>query len=328
MLKTPPISLYFVILPNTLVLDWAGPAEAFRVANQRLAQLGQAARFEMHFVGPQSAPNSSVGLQLQGLLPLPLVFPTNSWVFLLGLPGDQLDINASGVPQTLQWLRRLALASAQPRFISVCAGALLLAHAGLLRGKRVTTHHAHLSELRQIEPQCEVVANQLFVQDNQLATSAGVTTGIDLCIELIAQACSTSIAAHVAHTLVMTQRRYGSDTQTSAFFSHRQHLHPAVHRVQDAVSESPQQPWDLAAMARIACVTARHLTRLFLEHTETTPMHYLRDLRLELAKKALQTGATVGQAAQRAGFQSDLQLRRAWTAAKCAGTPSAHRETL
>jgi transcriptional regulator GlxA family with amidase domain len=196
------------------------------------------------------------------------------------------------------------------------------AHAGLLRGKRVTTHHAHLDELRLIEPQCEVLANRLFVQDKNVASSAGVTTGIDLSIELIAQTCAEHVAAYVAHTLVMTQRRQANEGQTSAFFSHRQHLHAAIHRVQDALCQAPIKEWDVDAMATIAYVTPRHLARLFAEYAGTTPMQYLRGLRLELAKKALKSGASVGQAAEDAGFHNDLQLRRAWEAAQFPGTPS------
>ncbi len=323
--KNTLIHLYFVILPDTLVLDWAGPAEAFRVANQRLTQQGAPSRFVLHFIGPNTEPHSSVGLQLQGLGALPSQLPENSWVLLLGLPGDRLDIKAKGVPPTLQWLKHLARQSHQPRYVSVCAGALLLAHAGLLRGKRVTTHHAHLEELRQIEPRCEVLVNQLFVQDGDLATSAGVTTGIDLSIELIAQSCEEHVAAYVAHTLVVTHRRQGNESQHSAFFSHRQHLHPAIHRVQDALSQAPKKQWDVTAMAAIACVTPRHLARLFAEFTGTTPMHYLRGLKLELAKRALLSGASVGQAAEQSGFHSDLQLRRAWEAAELPGTPSEYR---
>jgi transcriptional regulator GlxA family with amidase domain len=326
--KHAPIDVYFVVLPDTLVLDWAGPAEALRIANQRLQQLGQTPRFLLHFVGPQTAALGSVGVQLQGLGPLPTQFATPAWVILLGQSGARINPQAPGVPETLHWLRQLAAqvpGLAAPRFISVCAGALLLAHAGLLRGQRVTTHHTHLEELREVEPHCEVLANRLFVQDKQVCSSAGVTTGIDMTIDLIAQTCSEAIAAFVAHNLVMTQRRQGKDSPSSAFLLHRQHLHPALHRLQDALSEAPLQAWDLPAMAEVACVTPRHLARLFAEYTQTSALHYLRALRLELAKKALAAGASVGQAAELAGFRSDLQLRRAWTAAKLDGTPSEYR---
>lgn len=316
------IDLCFVILPDTLVMDWAGPAEAFRIANQKLGVQGLEARFHLRFVGPMAEPPTSVGLHVSGLEALPKTFERETWLILLGMPGNTVNIQKPAVKQTLAWLRGLSPLPAQVKLVSVCAGALLLAHAGLLKGVRATTHHTHLEELRQAEPLCDVVANRVFVMDDPVWTSAGVTTGIDLAIQLIAQHCSEAVAAYVAQTMVLAHRRGTNDPELSPFLQDRNHMHPALHRVQDAVSENPVAAWDLSLMANIACVTPRHLARLFSEHTDTTPLHYLRGIRLALAQLALTQGASVTQAAERAGFHSDLQLRRAWLAAELPGTPS------
>jgi transcriptional regulator GlxA family with amidase domain len=98
-----------------------------------------------------------------------------------------------------------------------------------------------------------------------------------------------------------------------------------VHRVQDAVSSSPQEAWSLVSMAALTHTTPRSLSRLFSQHVGTTPLAYLRGIRLALAQIALQAGGTVTAAAQAAGFQSDLQLRRAWRAAGCSGSPAGAR---
>jgi transcriptional regulator GlxA family with amidase domain len=321
-MKASLIDLCFVILPDTLVIDWAGPAEAFRIANQKLTAQSAAPRFNLRFVGPFADPATSVGLHVSGLEPLPQKFERDTWLILLGMPGNTVNIQKPAVKKTLAWLRKFSPLPAGLKLVSVCAGALLLAHAGLLKGVRATTHHTHLEELRQAAPSCEVVANRVFVMDDEVWTSAGVTTGIDLAIQLIAQHCSEAVAAYVAQTMVLAHRRGASDPELSPFLQARNHMHPALHRVQDALSESPLAHWDLKVMAGIACVTPRHLARLFAEHTDTTPLHYLRGLRLALAQKILAQGLSVTQAAERAGFSSDLQLRRAWLAAQLPGTPS------
>lgn len=316
------IDLCFVILPDTLVMDWAGPAEAFRIANQKLAAQGAPALFNLRFVGPMAESSTSVGLRVSGLEALPKSFERNTWLILLGMPGNTVNIHKPAVKQTLAWLRHFSPLPARLKLISVCAGALLLAHAGLLKGVRATTHHTHLEELRQAEPACEVVSNRVFVMDEHVWTSAGVTTGIDLAIQLIATYCDEAIAAYVAQTMVLAHRRGANDPELSPFLQARNHMHPALHRVQDAVGEDPVAEWNLNAMASIACVTPRHLARIFAEHTDTTPLHYLRGIRLALAQRALGQGVSVTLAAERAGFTSDLQLRRAWLAAGLPGTPS------
>jgi transcriptional regulator GlxA family with amidase domain len=171
----------------------------------------------------------------------------------------------------LHWLRGLRLVAGRLELLTVCAGAVLAAHAGLLAGRRATTHHQHLDELAAIEPRCDVVANRVFVSDGALYSSAGVATGMDLTLYRIAETCGPAIAAHVAQTLVLAQRRGPEDPQFSPFLDHRNHLHAALHRVQDAVAQAPQQEWIVAAMAAVACTSPRHLTRLFVEHAGIAP---------------------------------------------------------
>jgi len=320
--SAPPITLFFVLLPGSLILDWAGPAEAFRIANQLLAGNGQPPRFDLRFVGPRADPATSVGIQVTGVEPLPDTLPDPSWVVLVGMTGRRFDPRQNGAPETIQWLQGLTPGQDGLRLVTICAGALLAAHAGLLRGRRATTHHQHLEELRALSAGCEVVANRVFVLDDAVASSAGVTTGIDLALHLIAQECGPALASQAAQTMVVALRRGPQDPELSPFLAYRNHMHPALHRVQDAVSAQPQADWSVPRMAEVGHTSPRHLTRLFLDHAGTAPLAYLRRIRLAVAQAALESGRSVTQAAELAGFSSDTQLRRTWRQFGLEGRPS------
>lgn len=311
-LNTPQINVYFVLLPGSLLLDWAGPAEALRIANQLLVREGGAPRFAMHFVSPSHSNQSSVGVTLSGLAPMPAHLPQPSWVVLLGQVGQVMDVSHPDAQAALQWLGSLRLQLGKLELLTVCAGTLLAAHAGLLGTRHATTHHLHLDELRDLSPQCDVVSNRVFIQDGPLFSSAGVTTGIDLFLHRISETCGPVLAAQVAQSLVVALRRGPHDPELSPFLRYRNHLHPALHRIQDAIGQHPQQDWTVQSMADIAHTSPRHLARLFMEHLQIAPLQYLRRMRLSVAEAALQSGLNVTQAAETAGFSSDTQLRRAW----------------
>lgn len=321
-LKPTPIPVYFVLLPGSLILDWAGPAEALRIANRCLVASGQAEAFALHFIGPLAQTVSSVGATISGIQALPAALPQPAWLVLLGQPGNTVDPRGPGVPELLHWLRCQRLLTGRLELLTVCAGAVLAAHAGLLDGHRATTHHHHLDELKAVAPHCEVVSNRVFVLDGVVSSSAGVTTGIDLFLHHIAAACGPAIAAQVAQSMVVALRRGPGDPELSPFLRHRNHLHAALHRVQDAISLTPQNDWTLSDMADVAHTSPRHLSRVFATHTGVTPLQYLRDIRLAVAEAALQSGRNVTQSAALAGFASDTQLRRAWRQQGKRGTPS------
>lgn len=323
----PVIQVHFLVLPNSLLLDWAGPAEALRIANQCLQTQGQPAAFRLHFIGPEPHTVSSVGACIAGLQALPplqdlLVDMYPHWVVVVGQPGDQIHLETPVMHDTLHWLRGLRLAPGKLELICVCAGAVIAAQAGLLTGRRVTTHHQHLDELQRTDARCLVQSNRVFVNDGPVHTSAGVTTGIDLFLHRISQVCGPALAASVAQVMVVALRRGPTDPELSPFLHHRQHLHPALHRLQDAIAQSPGADWTLARMAEVACTSSRHITRLFDHYAGVAPQQYVRQIRLAAAQSALRSGLNVNQAAELAGFSSDTQLRRAWHGAGLMGTPS------
>ena len=329
------IDVLFLVLPDTLLLDLAGPAEAFRLANQQLAGRGRPPAFALRYISATPEASTSIGLDLANLEPLPATLPPGSWVVLLGRPGLKETLptlQRNGWLGARHWLTTVvapALANEPPsdsagsgpvgarprenvhRLLTVCVGTLLAADAGLLGRRQVTTHHEHLETLARLAPDAQVCANRVFVVDGPVWSSAGVTAGIDLALHCIGDICGDAVAAAVAETMVVFQRRGADDPQRSPLLDGRNHLHPAVHRVQNAVCERPGHEWDVPALAAVAHVTPRHLARLFKEHAGVSPRDYVERIRNGLADQALARGLPTSQAVALAGFGTDRQFRRA-----------------
>jgi transcriptional regulator GlxA family with amidase domain len=317
------IAILFLVLPETLLLDLAGPAEAFRLANQQLATRGKPPAFRLRYISAQPQASTSIGLQLSHLEPLPDALPAGAWVVLMGRPGLKdtlLTLQRDGWLDARHWLASvvapaLALptpAGARPhRLLTVCVGTLLAADAGLLGRRQVTTHHEHLDTLAALAPQAQVCANRVFVVDGPVWSSAGITAGIDLALHCIGDVCGDAIAAAVAEIMVVFQRRGADDPQRSPLLDGRNHLHPAVHRVQNAVCDHPGRDWDVPALAAVAHVTPRHLARLFKDHAGISPRDYVEHIRSGLAEQAIARGLPTSQAVELAGFGTDRQYRRA-----------------
>ncbi|RZS53041.1 GlxA family transcriptional regulator [Sphaerotilus mobilis] len=312
------IDVLFVVLPDTLLLDLAGPAEAFRLANQNLARRDRPPLFQLRHTGPLAQTTSSVGLQLAGIEPLPEHFDRPTWVVLMGRPGEAAQVIRRQRPwlDTRQWLARVVAPllddPATPhRLLTVCSGALLAADAGLVGTRAVTTHHELLDDLARLAPAAQVRTNRVFVEDGPLLTSAGITAGIDLALHGIAQVGGEALAAAVAQVMVVFHRRAVDDPERSPLLACRSHLHPAVHKVQNAVAEEPARHWTLRELAEVAHVTPRHMTRLFLAHAGVTPRDHVEQVRLAWCHEALAAGQPLKQARALAGFQSERQWRRA-----------------
>ena len=312
------IDVLFVIVPHSLLLDIAGPAEAFRLANQHRGNQGLLPRFRLRFAAPNEMQDTSVGLSIAGLEPLPQELCAATWVVVVGQPTEHLGNVTPAVTITAHWLNRilgdsLRGNSQEHRLVTICSGTLLAARAGMLGSRRCTTHHELLDTLRALAPEASVIENRVFVVDGPLASSAGITAGIDVALHLIGEECGEALAASVAEDMVVYLRRSDRDPAQSPFRVHRAHLHATVHRVQAAIISEPERDWDMAALARAGHTTERHLLRLFLEHARVSPLQYLQEIRLERARQALEHGTSVTRAAEVAGFRSDLQMRRAWS---------------
>src|SRR3954463_11158719 len=156
------IDVLFVIVPHSLLLDIAGPAEAFRLANQHRGHRGLPPRFRLRFAGPNTMQNTSVGLSIAALEPLPEELSRTTWVVVVGQPTEHLSDVTPAITMTARWLnRRLGRslrdnpAEEDHRLVTICSGTLLAARAGLLGGRRCTTHHELLDALRALAPQAK-----------------------------------------------------------------------------------------------------------------------------------------------------------------------------
>jgi transcriptional regulator GlxA family with amidase domain len=312
------IEVYVVIPPRLLLLDIAGPLEVVRWANH----VQRAVQFKVHYVGPSSSLQTSIGLTLTAIESLPDALPQAA---LVVLAGDVEQVMVSGGRATpagskadaaderviVEWLREVI--RPDHKLISICSGALLAGRAGLLDGRDCTTHYSCCAELALLAPKARVLENRLYVQDGGCYSSAGITAGVDLMLHIVSQLTDQSCAVAVARYLVVYLRRSGADPQLSPWLEGRNHIHPAVHRVQDAIAGDLTKSWSLGGLAKIAGAGDRHLSRLFNENVGMSIKDYCNRLRVALAKELLsQTDLDMERVAERVGFASSRQLRRAW----------------
>jgi transcriptional regulator GlxA family with amidase domain len=311
------IDTWFVVAPHSLLLDIAGPAEAFRLANLHRARRGLGPRFRLRFGAPAPTTLTSVGLSLCELESLPESFDATTWVVVVGQPTAHVEQTSAAMVAIERWLHRvlgphLAAHDTPHRLVTICSGTLLAARAGLLTDRQCTTHHELLDTLHALAPRARVIDDCVFLVDGPCASSAGITAGIDLALHLIAQDGGEALAASVARDMVVYLRRSPREAELSPFLTHRRHLHPVVHAVQATMAADWKRDWDMSSLAAVGHVSERHLLRLFREHAGVSPLQCLQTIRLERARKSLERGVTVTRAADAAGFQSGLQLRRAW----------------
>jgi transcriptional regulator GlxA family with amidase domain len=306
------VEVYVVLAPHTLLLDVSGPLEVLRKANDYQRDI----RFEARFVGPMAEVKSSVGLTLSQIEPLPDELPENAFVMVPGAtdvssPRYGAKAISAAEQKIVAWLGTTI--KPHHTLISICAGALLAGRAGLLDDHFCTTHHVCCAELAELAPRAKILENRLYVEDGRCLTSAGVTAGIDLMLHLVSRLIDTACAVRIARALVIYLRRAGADPQMSPWLEGRNHLHSVVHRVQDAIAAEPARDWKLEDAAAIAHMSPRHLSRLFNEQAGMSLADYTNRVRIALAGELLkQTRLDIEGVAERTGFASPRQFRRAW----------------
>jgi transcriptional regulator GlxA family with amidase domain len=302
------VRVVVVVLPEVNLLDLGGPVQVFDAAAH------QGADYRLEFVAAEPGEVASAqGLRLAGLGPLPDTGPDD----LVLIPGPRLRPPTRRhplvPPAVVPWLRTAVRDGA--RIASVCTGAAALAEAGLLAGRRCTTHWSMIELMREHYPAARVQDAVLYVHDGPVSTSAGVAAGIDLALSLVERDHGPTLAAAVARQLVVYLRRDGLRGQVSPFLEHRSHLNPAVHRVQDHLAQHLDSPHTLADLARVAHVSPRGLARAFTATIGLTPLAYQQRLRLEFAASLLaETDLTVEAVASRCGFRDARHLRRLYGA--------------
>ncbi len=212
------------------------------------------------------------------------------------------------------------------RLGSVCTGALLLAHAGLLDGRRAVTHWNWCERLARRYPLVRVEHEPMYLQDGAVWTSAGVTAGIDLALAMIEQDHGAALALRVARELVMFLRRPGSQAQFCADLAAPSTSDAVIRRVQAHVVAQPRADLSVEALAQLAAMSPRHFARVFKRETGVAPADYVERARLDHVRRRLETGTdAVDLIAVDCGYQSGDVMRRAFLR-QLGTTPSDYRE--
>ncbi|MFJ4481447.1 GlxA family transcriptional regulator [Streptomyces longwoodensis] len=223
-------------------------------------------------------------------------------------------------PELTAWLR--ARGPRARRLVSVCTGALLLAGAGLLDGRRVTTHWNHCAKLARDHPSVTVEPDPVYVRDGHVATSAGVTAGIDLALALVEEDLDRDAALTVARHLVVFLRRPGNQAQFSAQLAAQTARRDPLREVQRWITEHPADDLSVEALAARARLSPRHFARAFRDETGTTPGRYVDRVRLEHARRLLEdTADGVEEVSRASGYGTPEAMRRAFV--KALATPPA-----
>ena len=296
-----PHKVGILVFDGMKMLDVAGPAEVFTEANL------SGANYQISMISADGHDvRASIGLRLpvdqaaSGAGRFDTVLVAGGEVFPANPVSESLAAAA------------LSLSNRASRTASICTGAFVLAQAGLLDGKRATTHWKHTRELAMRYPSTLVEPDAIFVKDHTTYSSAGVTAGIDLALALLEEDEGDDLTRTVARSLVVYMQRPGGQSQFSANLSGPAPRTRLLRSVVDVVNADPAAEYTVARLAEIAHVSARHLTRLFREELDTTPNKYVELIRFDKAKALLDTGMSVTDVAEHAGFGTSESLRRAF----------------
>lgn len=302
----PERRVVFLVCPQLVLLDLVGPLDTFHVANG-LSQPGEV-RYVLEVVTP------GPGLQLTAHSGLTIVAHRSASAVRGAV--DTLMVPASfsdGQPgeSLLRPLRRLAARTR--RVASVCGGAFYLAAAGLLDGRRATTHWNACEELAQRYPRVRVEPDALFIKDGKIYTSAGVTAGIDLALALIEEDHGRARALQVARQLVMFIRRPGGQTQFSASLAAQMAEREPLQDLLAWAADHPGSDLSVEALAARAHMSPRNFARVFQRELGKTPARYVERLRIDAARQKLEeTGADLERVAVLCGFGSADSMRRSF----------------
>jgi transcriptional regulator GlxA family with amidase domain len=288
------------------LVDVACVTSGFEHANR----LGARPTYEVVLATPAGRPvRSDSGLELRGQGRLDGVVDGIDTLIVSGGLGHEA---AAANPRLIGQVRRLAAASR--RVASVCTGATVLAAAGLLDGRRATTHWYHARQFAERFPKVHVDPAPIYIRDGTVATSGGVTAALDLTLAFVEEDNGAELARWVAMGMVTYLQRPGDQTQVSLFTSTPRPEQALVRRVVDHVISHLDGDLSTGRLAALAGVSERHLSRLFAEHMGQTPARLVREARLEAASRLLaDTREPLTTIARRCGFHSAESLRQAFT---------------
>ncbi|MCT9071568.1 GlxA family transcriptional regulator [Cupriavidus gilardii] len=304
-----PHQIDLVVYPGFKAMEAVGPMTVFDYANLQLARRGQPPAYRTRIVSTRVGPvRSDTLMTLEATARLDTVL----------LPDTAVIVGARDIEGALRdaeeivpWAR--AVAPRIGRLVALCSGSFFLAAAGLLDGKRATTHWSVAPLLRQRYPAVAVDPDAIFVRQGTLWTSAGVTAGIDLALAIVEEDLGREIALDLARELVVFLKRPGGQSQFSVHLASQTTGHAGVREVQDWILRDLTRVFTMSEMAARAAMSERNFRRVFARETGASPTAFIESARLEAARRLLEQGELPLKAvAARSGFGSDEALRRAF----------------
>ncbi|WP_109478677.1 helix-turn-helix domain-containing protein [Paraburkholderia sp. C35] len=298
-------------LPPVDALDVIGPAEVFTAANQLHASATVPYSLELVCAGSELDLQSDTGIALKGHRTLDSERRAGKHIdTLIVTTGfhsvDRMDKAA------IAWLRKRS--QTVRRVCSICVGAFALAEAGLLDGRRATTHWRMTQRLAERYPQVQVDPVPIWVKDGNLYTSAGVSAGIDLALALVSEDLGNDVALEIARNLVLFLRRPGGQAQFSVALQSQRVSGSGIDELCLWIGEHLHADLTAAMLADRASMSVRTLIRMFQRELKTTPAKYVEDARLEAVRRALELGErSMDEIARRCGYGSSDVLRKAFT---------------
>ncbi|MGK5546333.1 GlxA family transcriptional regulator [Streptomyces sp. URMC 127] len=304
--RTQRRTVLIVLFDEVQSLDFTGPVEVFAGAGQWAGDQGT---YRVHTATLDGGPvRTSSGLRVTPDSALHAAPAAHT----LLVPGGEGTRHPD--PRLIAWLREHAPRA--ERVVSVCTGAFLLAAAGLLEGRRATTHWAFCAALAARFPGVSVEPDPIYVRDGNVVTSAGVTAGIDLALALVEDDLGREPALAIARNLVVFLRRPGNQTQFSAPLAAQTASRPRLRDVQHWIVENPAADLSVEALAARADLSPRHFARAFHSETGMTPGRYVDRVRLEAARRQLEdTGDGVEEVSRACGYGTPEAMRRAFVRA-------------
>ncbi len=277
----------FVAAPGTEILDLVGPLQVFARASDMYSRANPGARpiysVEVASISSRRSLTANCGLSFAAHKTFREVRGKIDTVLVAG--GDAIErneINADAV----RWLKKIATRSR--RVGSVCTGAMLLARAGLLDGRRATTHWNWCEVLIRRAPRADVDPNPIFVRDENIYTSAGVTAGMDLALALVEEDHGSKLALQVARNLVLYLRRPGGQSQFSAALSLQATDRKPLRELEAWVLDNLHKPLTVPVLAQRVAMSPRNFARVFTKEMKTTPAKFVERLRVEAARRRLE----------------------------------------
>ncbi len=315
-----PRRVVIVAFPDVQSLDVTGPAEAFSLADRTAATPGDGYTIELVAARAQELITSS-GLRLA---PHSGIDACDGPIDTLIVAGGRGARQACGDDALVAWLR--SAATRTRRVCSVCTGAFLLARAGLLDGRRATTHWSACAALARTYSLVRVEPEPIFVRDGNVYTSAGVTAGIDLALALVEEDLGRDASLRVARELVLFIRRGGAQAQFSLGLAGQEAQRASLRELQGWMADHLDSDLSVPVLAEQAFMSPRNFARVFTRETGTTPAAYVEQLRLERARTLLETtDLQLAEIARRCGFGTVETLRRGF-ARRLRVSPSDYRE--